>query len=57
MTATERKVNVYHHYKVLSEKLEEMYDSLLPGQVKALEDKLKEVWAVVERRSNHNLIK
>ena len=53
MTATERKVHIYHSYKVLSEKLEEMFDSLMPGQVMALEEKLNEVWAVIERRGKN----
>jgi len=50
MTAQERKLRVYHQFRVLSENLEERHDDLSASQVSALEEKVKECWGVVERR-------
>ena len=44
------KDNIVNGYKVLSEKLDEIYLNLTIRQLGELQDKLEETWLIVERR-------
>ena len=50
MTTEQRKLYVYHQYRILADKVEEMYHELKPGQLTTLEDCLKAAWLAVDRR-------
>ena len=42
--------DIIHNYKVLAEKLDEVYEDLTMRQYSELEQKLEETWAVIKPR-------
>ena len=50
MTIQQQRSHVFNQFKVLAEKLEEMYPELTTTQVKHLEEQVKICWEYVDRR-------